>query len=305
MLLALVLPAGLRGQIDEVAATVNQSLITARDLQYHAFEAHFADPRIDAETMEEVLPFLVVETVEDEILYQHFWRPDQEPAEADIREEALADREALALAAGSEEALRAALDEWALTPVGLQQWLEDRARRRWYIEGGVVARLDPSLMNRADETVAEAARVRLAHVLIAPEEGAQGAREDAWKRALNVRVALEEGMSFEEAVKVFSDDPYTADIAGELGWFETGALSEEIRSAVSELSTGGVTAPVTTERGVHLFRLVDLETPERVELRKALAKTRAELLKRLREEMDVRIAEKYQPPDPAEPSVRG
>ena len=99
-------------------------------------------------------------------------------------------------------------------------------------------------------------RLSASHILLArPANAAAGGLEPLRQRSGEILASLNEGASFAELARRFSDDPGTAAGGGSLGDFAEGEMLPEIETALSELEPGEVGGPVETHLGVHVVRL--------------------------------------------------
>ena len=64
------------------------------------------------------------------------------------------------------------------------------------------------------------------------------------------------GLSFEEAVKKYSEDPSAKQNGGDLGFFGKGAMTPEFEKVVFELKPGQISEPIKTPYGYHLIKLI-------------------------------------------------
>ncbi len=89
----------------------------------------------------------------------------------------------------------------------------------------------------------------------------------AWERAKSeieaIQARLREGADFAELAREYSRDGSAAS-GGDLGWLPRGELQPLFEEAILKLEKGGVTEPIKSDNGYHLFRLEDREklTPE-------------------------------------------
>lgn len=114
------------------------------------------------------------------------------------------------------------------------------------------------------------------HILIQLEEGADEAAVNAARDKANDLVAkIKSGESFEDLAKTNSDDPGSAEIGGDLGYFGRGVMEPDFEQAVFALNKGGVSEPVLTSFGFHIIKL----TGVRAEASKPFEEVREELLK--------------------------
>ncbi len=91
---------------------------------------------------------------------------------------------------------------------------------------------------------------------------------ESQEKANEVKKAIDEGMTFEEAVKKFSTDERTKGTNGSLGSIYQGrdtipgiGSTPEIVQAILALKEGAISEPLESPKGVHLFRAVKI-TPE-------------------------------------------
>jgi len=114
------------------------------------------------------------------------------------------------------------------------------------------------------------------HILIQLEEGADEAAVNAARDKANDLVAkIKSGESFEDLAKTNSDDPGSAEIGGDLGYFGRGVMEPDFEQAVFGLNKGGISEPVLTSFGFHIIKL----TGVRAEASKPFEEVREELLK--------------------------
>jgi len=96
-----------------------------------------------------------------------------------------------------------------------------------------------------------------AHILIAVDDS----RDDATAEALanTVKARLDAGEDFAALAKEFSDDTGSAVAGGDLGLVEKDVMVPEFEQALFTLAVDEVSAPVRTDFGYHLIRLVNIE----------------------------------------------
>lgn len=81
-------------------------------------------------------------------------------------------------------------------------------------------------------------------------------------KAKEVITELDGGADFAEAAKKYSTGP-SGPNGGDLGWFDAGTMVPEFSQAVAEMETGAHSAaPVKTQFGFHIIKLVDTRTKE-------------------------------------------
>lgn len=129
-------------------------------------------------------------------------------------------------------------------------------------------------------------RRHAAHILL--EVGDERSVEDAVAVLEQTRTDIQGGASFEELAKELSEDPASGANGGDLGLVGTGVFPPAFEDALFLLEPGGLSEPVQTEFGVHLIKLIGIETAEVPSLEDRRDAIVAELR---RAEVDLRFAE--------------
>ncbi|MCQ6259698.1 SurA N-terminal domain-containing protein [Pseudomonas sp. Q11] len=101
---------------------------------------------------------------------------------------------------------------------------------------------------------------RAAHILIEVNDKVTEAQAKAKIEEIQARLA--KGESFEALAKEFSQDPGSANNGGDLGYAGPGVYDPEFEKALYALSKDQVSAPVRTDFGYHLIKLLGVEAPE-------------------------------------------
>ena len=129
-----------------------------------------------------------------------------------------------------------------------------------------------------DEVAALQPKRRSSHILLAVND--QRSVEDARRELEALRAEIEAGADFADKARQLSEDPGSASAGGDLGAVGKGVFAAAFAEALWAREPGQLSAPVETEFGVHLIKLVDIEAPEVP----ALDERRDELVARLRDE---------------------
>lgn len=116
-------------------------------------------------------------------------------------------------------------------------------------------------------------RVRLQQILVRVSNRKP---EEAKTLADSLVKQISEGGSFEELAKTHSEGSEAKE-GGEMGWMERGQLLGAIDEKVFALPVGGVTDPIETTLGYHIFKVIDKQPA----LLKALNDVRGEIQDRL------------------------
>ncbi|OOZ35936.1 SurA N-terminal domain-containing protein [Solemya velesiana gill symbiont] len=127
---------------------------------------------------------------------------------------------------------------------------------------------------------------RASHILIAVEEGADAtAVADAESAARKALERINAGEDFATVAKELSQDPGSADLGGDLDYFEKGIMAAAFEDAVFSMQTGEISQPVKTEFGYHVIKLTDIRSPKgksfeeaQDDIRKAYLSSEAERL---------------------------
>ena len=128
----------------------------------------------------------------------------------------------------------------------------------------------------AMKTVPEEPEFNASHILVETEA-----------EALELIETLNGGADFAELAKEKSTGP-SGPKGGELGWFGPGQMVPEFDTAVQEMETGAISAPIQTQFGWHVIKLNENRTkpkPELDTLREAIVD------KLRRDKVDAQIAE--------------
>jgi peptidyl-prolyl cis-trans isomerase D len=101
---------------------------------------------------------------------------------------------------------------------------------------------------------------RAAHILIEVNDKVTEAQAKAKIEEIQARLA--KGEKFEALAKEFSQDPGSANNGGDLGYAGPGVYDPAFETALYALAKDQVSAPVRTDFGFHLIKLLGVEAPE-------------------------------------------
>jgi peptidyl-prolyl cis-trans isomerase SurA len=106
-------------------------------------------------------------------------------------------------------------------------------------------------------------RIKVAHIMkAAPPGTGENEATQAEAEINNIYKKLQEGSSFSELAKKFSDHKESAIKGGELNWFGAGEIISDFSEAAFSLhDTGNYTKPVRTVYGWHIIKLLDRKAP--------------------------------------------
>ncbi|HHI94717.1 MAG TPA: peptidylprolyl isomerase [Gammaproteobacteria bacterium] len=115
--------------------------------------------------------------------------------------------------------------------------------------------------NQGQFSVAEERQA--SHILIQLEEGAdEAAVTAARKKAEDLVTRLKAGESFESLAKENSDDPGSAEMGGDLGYFGRGLMEPDFEEVAFSLKLGEVSEPVLTPFGYHIIKVTGIREKE-------------------------------------------
>jgi len=101
---------------------------------------------------------------------------------------------------------------------------------------------------------------RSSHIMLTIEPGASKEAIDAVKnKALDIRKKLEEGGDFAALAKQYSEDPGSAQVGGDMGFFAMGKTPDPAyEEAMFKLKVGEISQPVLSAFGYHLIKLDEI-----------------------------------------------
>lgn len=101
-------------------------------------------------------------------------------------------------------------------------------------------------------------QVQVAQIMMAtPKSKGEQGLADAQKKMAEAQAALKSGKSFEDVAKEYSEDKFSKDKGGMMEPFGAGKLMPEFEEAAFALKKpGDLSAPIKTEYGIHLIKLI-------------------------------------------------
>jgi len=278
---------------DAVVAVVDKQTITIRDLDFWAVTLRLQSARAEGLSEGELRRRVLTEAVDDHLLSG--WAELQlgeVPIEAvDARLRAAWERyERLA---GGPSRLDDVLEDAGIEREAFRLWVREQSQKSFLVREalGVYANLGGD--SAADVELAQAERLRVAHIFVAPAGNSERAHDLALERALRIRRDLEVGLPFAEAAELYSDDVATKEAGGELGWFTKEELAPELWNAAISSVRGKASDAVKSSAGYHVLFVLDFETPAQKRFLQKLRREEVRQLRRLRDESEVRLAPGY------------
>ncbi len=163
-----------------------------------------------------------------------------------------------------------------------------------------------SFFEETSESYAEPERRRVAHILI--EVNDEVSEESARQKIDEIHARITtSGEGFTALAKEFSNDPGSAENGGDLGFNDPGTFVEEFEAVSNILTMNQLSAPVKTEFGYHLIKLLDLEAAKQPVFTEVREKVEAEFRELGAEEIFVNKSSSlseisYESPDLVGPS---
>jgi parvulin-like peptidyl-prolyl isomerase len=119
-------------------------------------------------------------------------------------------------------------------------------------EEKIISRAEPSEAEIKDWYTRQGEEIRASHILV-----------DSEATALKVLQELKDGAIFEELALEYSVDPSVKRNQGDLGWFIWGTMVDNFQEAAYNMKPGEISAPVKSEFGYHIIKVVDRRKVER------------------------------------------
>ncbi len=138
-----------------------------------------------------------------------------------------------------------------------KHFTQESLREVLRIQLGLEKLAEQKLTNKEIEAVEK--QVRASHILVSVprEDPTEADYEEAKNRILFIKQEIENGQTFEECAKLYSDCP-SKQRGGDLGFFpRTGAMVEPFAEAAYALGVGELSEPVKTQFGYHLITVTD------------------------------------------------
>jgi peptidyl-prolyl cis-trans isomerase C len=113
-------------------------------------------------------------------------------------------------------------------------------------EKHIMSKAVPSEAEIKDWYVRMGEEIKASHILVDSESTAQ-----------DILNKLKGGGNFEELAAQYSTDPSAKRNQGDLGWFTWGSMVDNFQEAAFRMKAGEVSAPVKTDYGYHIIKVID------------------------------------------------
>ena len=114
-------------------------------------------------------------------------------------------------------------------------------------------------------------RHKVRHILVEIKPSEESSQKTELK-ALNILEEINQGLSFDEAAKKYSEDPGSKDNGGYLGFVPRGTFVKEFEKAAFTLAINTISNPIKTQFGFHLIEVLE-RSGEKVSVRHILLRT--------------------------------
>jgi len=168
-----------------------------------------------------------------------------------------------------EDVARDASDDPTRTRGGVLGWFEKGDLDPAFeaaVESLDVGRLSPSVRSAFGYHLIEVLerdgdRFRVRHIL-ALVEPKPDQIEAARARAEAARARVQGGESFETVAREMSEDEFTREQGGDLGWISPKLLVAEVGGSLDSLEVGEVSAVLSTQQGFNVFKIMNRKSGE-------------------------------------------
>jgi peptidyl-prolyl cis-trans isomerase D len=155
------------------------------------------------------------------------------------------------------------------------------------------ADLRKAYADNADRYVTPEER-RVSHILIeVPANAPVEQQQKALKTAEEVRAQIVHGTDFAQLARKYSADKVSAAKGGDLGFVRRGTMVKEFDAALFSLRPGQVSAPVKTQYGYHVLKLVAVKPEVRRSFAQVEPELRDQVRRRTAEDRFADLSEKF------------
>ena len=280
---------------DRVVAAVDQTLVTARDVDFFSQEAMLTRREFTGLTLAEARR-RAAKLVVEEILLAEWAQTVVEPVTPEALRARLEQRYArLADLVGGREQFDDFLAIQSIDRTDFHRWMEHRSERLLLIESALAAYTEIG----AEDILEGAARGAVAFQLALIKIPGLAEPEEAYRTAVAIRHEIASGLPFGEAMILHRRLSEGRISAQALGWVEREELDPVIREAVEPLRRGETSKPIPFEQDWLLVSLEDWRSARQQAYAEALEAEEKRRLADQRAIRSIRYADEFRPPDVA------
>ena len=255
--------------IDRIVAVVGDEVILLSDVQ-HNLNVQMMNRNLDTNSSPQILRQLQQEVLRDMIdqkLLLEKARRDSivaDPRDVDqfMNQHLLELKQQL----GSEEAYQQALQENGFTEQQLRYMFRVMAEKN-VLEQMLLQEIKRQISvtpqelelwytAHKDSLPSIPEQFKLSHLMIVPKVSASKELEIR-KKLEEIRDRVRAGEDFSELAKQYSEDPVTAPMGGDVGYFQRGVMIEEFTDVAFSLKPGEVSDIIKTFYGLHILKVDD------------------------------------------------
>ena len=106
--------------------------------------------------------------------------------------------------------------------------------------------------NYRDRSQVMATEFHARHIMI--ETNDLTSPKQAMERIRSIHTQIDAGSNFDDLAKKYSDDVSSANLGGDMGWFQPDAYGERMEQTLTALKDGEISEPFQTENGWHIIQ---------------------------------------------------
>jgi len=150
---------------------------------------------------------------------------------------------------------------------------------------------------------------RASHILVALDKSADKVKEEAARKKIEqILERIKAGEVFADVAKEVSEDPGSASMGGDLGFFAKGIMDPAFEEAVFTHPKGALVGPIRSQFGYHIIQVVDIKPAKTKDFEEVKEKVLTRYRKAEAEKLFYDYAERlndlaYEDPDSLEPAA--
>ncbi len=251
--------------VDKIVAVVGADLITQSDIErmlfpiYGEYKQRYEGEELNLK-MDEARREILNQMIEEKVIINAANDSDIEVSDQEVDEKI----EEIKQRFNSEEEFIEALNGQNLSIRSLKKDFREEILKSKLIDAEVKGKMNISFKEVDDyyqehlNDFIEPEKVKAKAILIKPAEDTPEDWEEALAKANEIFSELEEGDSFEDLAKQYSDDA-SAPRGGDMGFINKGYMAKEIDEVLFSLAPQEFSQPVKTKLGYYIFKVEDKE----------------------------------------------
>lgn len=132
--------------------------------------------------------------------------------------------------------------------------------------------------------------IRIRHIFLnVNSESGPEIETEIRHKANQIYRELRAGANFRDFAMRYSDDSGTRADGGDLGFIQPGETIPEIEKIAFEMDINQISEPIRSARGFHIIQITEKASPREYLYQRAIERTRAQLLRELRDNIPIKI----------------